>query len=218
MAELARDRAEDPALRRRHLGPARPRAPRRQAHPVRGRAGRAARHRPRHLSVRHLVEHGGGAGGDRLRHGPGAIGYVLGIAKAYTTRVGSGPFPTELTDAIGERLGERGQRVRHGDGAQAPLRLVRRVPGAPGDQGVRHRRHRADQARRARRLRRDQGVRRLHARWRAHRQLARRPQRAGARQADLRELRGLDAIDARRAQLGRAAGAGGQVRAPRSRS
>jgi adenylosuccinate synthase len=41
--------------------------------------------------------------------GPGAIGYVLGLAKAYTTRVGSGPFPTELTDAIGEKLGERGQ-------------------------------------------------------------------------------------------------------------
>ncbi len=40
--------------------------------------------------------------------GPNHIGYVLGIAKAYTTRVGSGPFPTELTDAIGERLGERG--------------------------------------------------------------------------------------------------------------
>jgi len=40
--------------------------------------------------------------------GPGAIGHVLGIAKAYTTRVGAGPFPTELTDAIGERLGERG--------------------------------------------------------------------------------------------------------------
>ncbi len=40
--------------------------------------------------------------------GPSAIGYVLGIAKAYTTRVGAGPFPTELTDAIGERLGERG--------------------------------------------------------------------------------------------------------------
>jgi adenylosuccinate synthase len=41
--------------------------------------------------------------------GPHVIGYVLGIAKAYTTRVGSGPFPTELTDAIGDRLGERGQ-------------------------------------------------------------------------------------------------------------
>jgi adenylosuccinate synthase len=40
--------------------------------------------------------------------GPSAIGYVLGIVKAYTTRVGSGPFPTELTDAVGARLGERG--------------------------------------------------------------------------------------------------------------
>ena len=40
--------------------------------------------------------------------GPKAVGYVLGIAKAYTTRVGSGPFPTELTDAIGEKIGERG--------------------------------------------------------------------------------------------------------------
>ncbi len=40
--------------------------------------------------------------------GPRAVGYVLGIAKAYTTRVGSGPFPTELHDAVGERLGERG--------------------------------------------------------------------------------------------------------------
>jgi len=41
--------------------------------------------------------------------GPGAIGYVLGICKAYTTRVGSGPFPTELTDEIGETLGQRGK-------------------------------------------------------------------------------------------------------------
>ncbi len=40
--------------------------------------------------------------------GPSAIGYVLGIVKAYTTRVGEGPFPTELKDAIGQRLGERG--------------------------------------------------------------------------------------------------------------
>jgi adenylosuccinate synthase len=40
--------------------------------------------------------------------GPKTIGYVLGIAKAYTTRVGEGPFPTELTDEIGKRLGERG--------------------------------------------------------------------------------------------------------------
>jgi adenylosuccinate synthase len=39
----------------------------------------------------------------------GAIGYVLGIVKAYTTRVGAGPFPTELADATGRTLGERGR-------------------------------------------------------------------------------------------------------------
>ena len=41
--------------------------------------------------------------------GPGAVDYVLGITKAYTTRVGSGPFPTELDDAVGRGLGERGR-------------------------------------------------------------------------------------------------------------
>ncbi len=40
--------------------------------------------------------------------GPSAVGFVLGIAKAYTTRVGSGPFPTELMDDVGKLLGERG--------------------------------------------------------------------------------------------------------------
>ncbi|MCC5984939.1 MAG: adenylosuccinate synthase [Rhodobacteraceae bacterium] len=40
--------------------------------------------------------------------GPGAVDYVLGIVKAYTTRVGEGPFPTELLDDDGQRLGERG--------------------------------------------------------------------------------------------------------------
>lgn len=49
---------------------------------------------------------GTAAGGSGL--GPSAVGFVLGIAKAYTTRVGSGPFPTELEDEIGIRLGERG--------------------------------------------------------------------------------------------------------------
>ena len=41
--------------------------------------------------------------------GPNSIHYVLGITKAYTTRVGEGPFPTELTDDIGELLGSRGK-------------------------------------------------------------------------------------------------------------
>jgi adenylosuccinate synthase len=50
---------------------------------------------------------GTAAGGTGL--GPGAAGFVLGIVKAYTTRVGAGPFPTELDDEIGQRLGERGR-------------------------------------------------------------------------------------------------------------
>jgi adenylosuccinate synthase len=40
--------------------------------------------------------------------GPGAVDYILGITKAYTTRVGQGPFPTELFDEVGTTLGERG--------------------------------------------------------------------------------------------------------------
>ncbi|MBU6318147.1 MAG: adenylosuccinate synthase [Alphaproteobacteria bacterium] len=41
--------------------------------------------------------------------GPGAINYVLGLVKAYTTRVGGGPFPTEQDNDVGRRLGERGR-------------------------------------------------------------------------------------------------------------
>ena len=50
---------------------------------------------------------GAAAAGSGL--GPGVLGYVLGITKAYTTRVGGGPFPTELTDEVGRTLGERGK-------------------------------------------------------------------------------------------------------------
>jgi adenylosuccinate synthase len=49
-----------------------------------------------------------GAAASGTGMGPGAIDFVLGIVKAYTTRVGEGPFPTELDDADGQRLGERG--------------------------------------------------------------------------------------------------------------
>lgn len=41
--------------------------------------------------------------------GPSGVGYVLGICKAYTTRVGQGPFPTELLNEIGEEIGRRGR-------------------------------------------------------------------------------------------------------------
>ena len=49
---------------------------------------------------------GGAAAGSGV--GPRDIGYILGIVKAYTTRVGAGPFPTELDDACGDHMGERG--------------------------------------------------------------------------------------------------------------
>ncbi|MGQ0665368.1 MAG: adenylosuccinate synthase [Pseudomonadota bacterium] len=50
---------------------------------------------------------GAAAAGSGL--GPRAMGFVLGITKAYTTRVGGGPFPSELTDEVGRGLGERGR-------------------------------------------------------------------------------------------------------------
>ena len=40
--------------------------------------------------------------------GPAAVNHVLGITKAYTTRVGEGPFPTEQDNEVGQKLGERG--------------------------------------------------------------------------------------------------------------
>jgi len=49
---------------------------------------------------------GTASGGSGL--GPSSVGFVLGIVKAYTTRVGAGPFPTEQDNDVGQRLGERG--------------------------------------------------------------------------------------------------------------
>ena len=83
------------------------------------RAGHAARCRPRHLSVRDVVEHGRRCSLQRQwPAGPDAIDYVLGITKAYTTRVGAGPFPTELFDESGRVLGERGNEFGASTGRQ----------------------------------------------------------------------------------------------------
>ncbi len=69
---------------------------RRQVHPVRGRAGHAARHRPRHVPLRHVPRRAAPAAPPRARAwAPRSIDRVLGIQKAYVTRVGEGPFPTE---------------------------------------------------------------------------------------------------------------------------
>ena len=73
--------------------------------------------------------------------GPSAIGFVLGIVKAYTTRVGEGPFPSELFDEDGQRLGERGhefgtvtgRKRRCGWFDAAALRRSARINGVTGD-------------------------------------------------------------------------------------
>ena len=78
---------------------------------------------------------------------------VLGVAKAYTTRVGEGPLPTELTGEMGKRLRDSGNEYGAVDRPAAPLRLVRRGRGPLRRAHQRPRRAGADQARRARRPR-----------------------------------------------------------------
>lgn len=73
--------------------------------------------------------------------GPGAIDYVLGIVKAYTTRVGEGPFPSELEDADGQRLGERGREFGTVTGRQRrcgwfDAALVRQTCATSGVNGI----------------------------------------------------------------------------------
>ena len=60
--------------------------------------------------------------------GPHWVERVVGIMKAYITRVGAGPFPTELHDEVGRAPRHPGQGVRHRHRASAPMRVVRRVP------------------------------------------------------------------------------------------
>ena len=102
---------------------------------------------------------GGACAGTGL--GPRDIDRVVGITKAYTTRVGAGPFPTELTDADGDRARRRRPRVRHRHRPPPPGRLARLRDAAPRRAAQQPDRAGADQARRARRLRHGQGVHRL---------------------------------------------------------
>jgi adenylosuccinate synthase len=61
-----------------------------------------------------------------VRHLAALMGPVVGVMKAYVTRVGGGPFPTELDDATGQGLRERGDRVRHHHRPSPARGLVRR--------------------------------------------------------------------------------------------
>lgn len=73
--------------------------------------------------------------------GPGAIGYVLGITKAYTTRVGEGPFPTEQQNEVGEFLGTRGHEFGTNTGRKRRCGwfdavLVRQIVEVSGINGI----------------------------------------------------------------------------------
>ena len=83
--------------------------------------------------------------------GPQLLHYVLGITKAYTTRVGSGPFPTELDDDDRQASGRARQRIRLHHRPAAPLRLVRCRGAQALDPDQRRVGPVRDQARRARR-------------------------------------------------------------------
>ena len=109
---------------------------------------------------------------------PTAIDDVIGVLKAYTTRVGGGPFPTELARRDRRVHPQARQRVRHHHRPAAPLRLARLTgrPLRPPHQ--RRRRHRPHQARRPRLARRDPGLRRLSRRRRGAARLPGRPRGA----------------------------------------
>ena len=146
--------------------------------------------------------------------GPGTVGFVLGIAKAYTTRVGSGPFPTELSDATGQLLGERGHEF--GTVTGRPRRcgwfdaaLVRQAVKVGGIQGAR-----ADKTRRSGRVSRAEDLHRLHHRRRAVPPSACGSGRAGQGPTGLRDDRRMAGIHPRRALMGRSARTSHQVRAP----
>ena len=124
--------------------------------------------------------------------GPTRIDRVIGVIKAYTTRVGSGPFPTELFDEDGEKLLEDRRRGRGLDRARPPLRLVRRRDRALRRPGQRAHRVLHDQARRALQLGAGAGVRRLRRRRRAPRRDADDPDGVPPGEAGLRVPRRLE--------------------------
>ena len=128
---------------------------------------------------------------------PTRINGVLGVAKAYTTRVGEGPFPSEMhgQDRRGDPRAR--QRVRLDDGPAAALRLVRRGGAALRGADQRHRHRRAHQARRARPVRDGEDLHGLPVPRRPHHRLPRGRDVAGRGGAGVRGAGGLDDADER---------------------
>ena len=113
--------------------------------------------------------------------GPIEFSEVWGITKAYTTRVGEGPFPTELTDDTGAALREVGNEFGTTTGRAAPLRLAR--PGGPALRRPGQRVHRPlhHQAGRARHARDHQGLHRSTSTRARSSTSCRRPRRSSTR-------------------------------------
>ncbi len=145
---------------------------------------------------------------------PRAIGYVLGICKAYTTRVGEGPFPTEQTNEIGRLIGERGREF--GTVTGRPRRcgwfdavLVRQTVRTSGINGLAL--TKLDILDGLNEIKVCVGIPSGRA---GDRLSARRRACAGQGRADLRDGRRLAGADGAGALLGGAAGAGHQICAP----
>ena len=133
--------------------------------------------------------------------GPNRLDRIVGIVKAYTTRVGIGPVPDRAVRRAGRLAALARLRVRHHDRPSAPGRLVRRADHALRDADQRHHRPRADQARHPHRARRDPGVRRVRRRRQAVRRGAGEPVRLPPRHADPRVLPRLEGRHLRRPRL-----------------
>ena len=147
-------------VRRRHVAAGRPGAARREARPPGGRAGDAARPRPRHVSVRDLVQSRRRRRYDRSRHRPDAHRPRPRRRQGLRHARGRGPVPDrDRGGAVHARPRAR-RRVRDDDRPRAPLRLARPRRVAFRRARQRDDEPRADEARRPLRVRRDP---RLHA-------------------------------------------------------
>ena len=150
-AELMEVAGRHPAVRRPGLAAARRAASGRSAHPVRGRAGRAARQRPRHLSVRHLVQHRRRTGGGGLRARADGHRLCAGNHQGLHDAGGRGAVPVRALRRHRQASLDSGQGGRGQHRAAAALRLVR-FRARPADRkDLWHNGNRAHQARRARR-------------------------------------------------------------------
>ena len=162
-AHLRGLRAATSPVHRRHLAPRRSRAPQRRQRAVRGRAGNAARPRPRHVPVRHLVEPDRCRGGSQLRdraepHRRDPRG-LEGLRDPRRRR----PVPVGDPGRGAAARTRARRRVRHRDRPGAPLRLARPAGAPLRGPGQRHHLARVHQARRALDLRRDSRLRALPA-------------------------------------------------------